>query len=181
MQNTATRERPMVVPPKGQLSAHELRAAFAYFPSGIIAVAAMVDGAPVGLAASSFTSVSLQPPLVSVCLAHTSTTWPHLRSASRIGLSILSENHDRMARTLAAKGTDRFSEIDWTSTEEGAVFVHGACLWLDTSVEREIEAGDHDIALLRVRAMWSFPEVEPLVFHLSGFRGLRAGSSGGRG
>jgi flavin reductase (DIM6/NTAB) family NADH-FMN oxidoreductase RutF len=66
----------------------QLRRVFGSFPSGVAAVAALVAGEPVGIAASSFTSVSLDPPLVSVCIAHTSTTWPVLRTASRLGVSI---------------------------------------------------------------------------------------------
>ena len=61
----------------GELNAEVLRAAFAHFPSGVTAVAAMRDGQPTGIAASSFTSVSIDPPLVSVCIALSSTTWPH--------------------------------------------------------------------------------------------------------
>ncbi|MFE3287545.1 flavin reductase family protein, partial [Streptomyces sp. NPDC059233] len=56
-----------------------LRAVYGAFPTGVTAIAALIDGAPVGLAASSFTTVSLAPPLVSVCMAHTSSTWPVLR------------------------------------------------------------------------------------------------------
>lgn len=68
----------------------QLRRAFGCFPSGIT-VCALVDGTPVGMAASSFTSVSLAPPLVSVCIQHTSTTWPVLRNRPRLGLSVLAE------------------------------------------------------------------------------------------
>lgn len=57
-------------------AADQLRPAFGCFPSGVTAVCADVDGVPAGLAASSFTSVSVEPPLVSVCMQHSSTTWP---------------------------------------------------------------------------------------------------------
>lgn len=151
-----------------------LRAAFAAFPSGIAAVAGMRDGRPEGISASSFTSVSLEPPLVSVCVAHTSTTWPSLRTLPRLGLSILAETHGPVARALAAKGIDRFAEVSWEQTDEGAVFVHGSALWLDTTIYQEIPAGDHLIALLQIRKIWSYPDVFPLVFHGSQFRRLLA-------
>ena len=63
----------------------ELRRVFGCFPSGVIAVCAIVDGEPVGMAASSFTSVSVAPALVSICVQNTSTTWPRLRSAAEAG------------------------------------------------------------------------------------------------
>lgn len=76
-----------------------LRSVFGRFPTGVTAVCAEVDGAPVGMAASSFTSVSLSPPLVSVCVQNSSQTWPVLRRARRIGVSVLSEEHEPRART----------------------------------------------------------------------------------
>jgi flavin reductase (DIM6/NTAB) family NADH-FMN oxidoreductase RutF len=75
-----------------------LRGAFAAFPSGVTAIAGMLDGHPVGMAASSFTSVSLEPPLVSVCMAHSSSTWPSLRRAPSIGVSVLAAGHGDIAR-----------------------------------------------------------------------------------
>jgi flavin reductase (DIM6/NTAB) family NADH-FMN oxidoreductase RutF len=160
-------------PESGALTPAVLRAAFANFPSGVTAVAAMHDGAPVGLAASSFTSVSIDPPLVSVCVAVTSTTWPLLRGLPRLGLSVLAEDHGPAARSLAAKGIDRFADITWQHADGGEVFVEGSALWLATTLWKEVPAGDHDIALLRIDAVWSYPEVAPLVFHGSAFRQLR--------
>lgn len=156
------------------LTPEVLRAAFANFPSGVAAVAAMRDGAPIGLAASSFTSVSIDPPLVSVCVAVTSTTWPLLRRTPRLGLSVLSEEHGPTARALAARGIDRFAEIDWQQADDGEVFVAGSALWLSTTLWKEVPAGDHDIALLEIEALWSYPDVAPLVFHGSSFRQLRS-------
>jgi flavin reductase (DIM6/NTAB) family NADH-FMN oxidoreductase RutF len=164
----------MIVPEaEGDLSAESLRAAFGHFPSGVTAVAALRDGVPSGMAASSFTSVSIDPPLVSVCIARTSTTWPQLRTLARLGLSVLAEEQEPVARALAAKGIDRFAGIGWKQTEDGAILVHGAALWLDTTLYEELPAGDHEIALLHIRRIWSFPGVEPLVFHGSRYRQLR--------
>jgi flavin reductase (DIM6/NTAB) family NADH-FMN oxidoreductase RutF len=172
-----------VVSPTYDLTPDVLRSAFAKFPSGVAALAALDSGSPVGLVASSFTSVSLQPALASVCIAKTSTTWPRLRLAPRIGLSILAEQHGAVARALAGQGTDKFAGIRWEPTKEGAVFVPDSCLWLETRLEREVTAGDHDIALLVIQAVWSYQDVEPLVFYASGFRRLRQppGRPGGEG
>jgi flavin reductase (DIM6/NTAB) family NADH-FMN oxidoreductase RutF len=157
----------------GDLTPDVLRGAFANFPSGVTAVAAIRDGRPCGLAASSFTTVSLDPPLVSVCIARTSTTWPLLRTAARFGLSVLAEEHGQVARSLAARGTDRFAGVSWQQTPEGSVFVHGSALWLDCTRYDELPAGDHDIVLLCVQRLWAYPDVPPLVFHGSKFRRLR--------
>ncbi|GAA2752497.1 flavin reductase family protein [Amnibacterium kyonggiense] len=151
-----------------------LRRAFGLFPSGVAAVAAEVDGAPRVLVVSSFqVGISADPPLVLFAVQHTSTTWPVLRRADRLGVSVLGEAHDGVARRLAAKGDhDRFRDVETTRTPTGAVLVAGAPLHLETSIEGGVRAGDHDVVLLRVHAVGSEPAVPPLVFHGSAFRRL---------
>lgn len=157
-----------------ELHPAELRRVFGAFPSGVTAIAALADGAPVGMAASSFTSVSLDPPLVSVCVAHSSTTWPVLGERSRLGVSVLGAHQEQACRRLAARDGDRFASLDWRATPDGAVLIDGASAWLDCSVEQVIRAGDHDIVVLRVRGLDADPAVPPLVFHASGFHRLAA-------
>jgi flavin reductase (DIM6/NTAB) family NADH-FMN oxidoreductase RutF len=150
----------------------ELRAAFAAFPSGVTAVAGMLDGQPVGMAASSFTSVSLDPPLVSVCMARSSSTWPTLRRAPGIGVSVLAAGHGDIARAMSAKHGDRFAGLDWHADHTGSILIGGSALWLTCTLENELPAGDHDIALLYVHELKVFPHVAPLIFHGSAYRQL---------
>jgi flavin reductase (DIM6/NTAB) family NADH-FMN oxidoreductase RutF len=149
-----------------------LRDAFAAFPSGVAAVCAVVDGTPVGMAASSFTSVSLRPPLVSVCIARTSATWPRLRRSPRVGISVLARDHAPVATALAAKTGDRFATVPWSAGDEGAAYVSDAPLHLDCSLFASHDAGDHAIVVLRIHSYAIAPETEPLVFHRSAFRRL---------
>lgn len=149
-----------------------LRHALGCFPSGVTAVCALRDGSPVGVAANSFSSVSLEPPLVSVCFSRTSATWPLLRRHSRIGVSVLAEHQEQACRALAAKHGDRFAGLEWTVTNDGAVLIDGAALQLDCRLREEVTAGDHVIALLRVVGVRAFPDIRPLVFHGSTFRRL---------
>ncbi|SEL82084.1 flavin reductase family protein [Streptacidiphilus jiangxiensis] len=149
-----------------------LRAVYGAFPTGVTAVAAVVGGRPVGMAASSFTTVSLTPPLVSVCMAHSSSTWPALRRAERLGISVLASDHGPLCRRLAGPAEDRFTGVAWRATPDGAVLLDGASAWFDCSVEQEVRAGDHDILVLRVHDLRADPAVDPLVFHASTFRSL---------
>jgi len=149
-----------------------LRQAFGCFPSGVTAFCGLLDGVAEGMAASSFTSVSLDPPLVSVCVANTSTTWPKLARLERLGLSVLADDHAPIAKALAAKNGDRFESVDWMATESGAVFVHGATLWLECSPYQRVEAGDHEIVVLQIVALAMYPDIAPMVFHRSNFREL---------
>ncbi|GAA2835147.1 flavin reductase family protein [Kitasatospora paracochleata] len=154
------------------LEAAALRRVFAAFPTGVTALAALLDGEPVGMTASSFVSVSLDPPLVSVCAAHSSLTWPRLRRVPRLGVSVLSGAQEPVSRRLAAPGGERFAGLDWWRSPGGAVLFSGAGAWLDCSVEREIAAGDHVIVLLRVHATGVDPHVGALVFHGTRYRRL---------
>ncbi|MGB2920424.1 MAG: flavin reductase family protein [Mycobacterium sp.] len=156
------------------LSPSSLREAFGHFPSGVIAIAAEVDGIRVGLAASTFVPVSLDPPLVSFCVQNTSTTWPRLQEVPYLGISVLGESHDATARALAAKTGDRFAGLETASSERGAVFVHGTSVWLESAIEQLIPAGDHTIVILRVSDITVHPDVPPIVFHRSTFRRLGA-------
>ncbi|MBU3063177.1 flavin reductase family protein [Nocardia sp. NEAU-G5] len=148
-----------------------LRQAFGCFPSGVTAVCALESGSPVGMAASTFTPVSLSPALMSVCMQDTSATWPRLRRRSRVGVSVLAEGQDAICRSLASKH-DRFASVDWDADENGGVYIHGASLWLTCSLHAELPGGDHTIVLLEIHGLKAEPDREPLVFHNSRFRRL---------
>jgi flavin reductase (DIM6/NTAB) family NADH-FMN oxidoreductase RutF len=158
-----------------QETPEELRHAFGHLPSGVVAVCALVGGRPVGMAASSFVPVSLKPPLVSFCAARTSRTWEALRQVPSLGVSVLAEDHTTLCRALASSAEDRFADVRWQAGESGAVFLPGTVLWLECALDSEVEAGDHVIAVLRLRGTALFPQVRPLVFHQGHFE--RLGSS----
>jgi flavin reductase (DIM6/NTAB) family NADH-FMN oxidoreductase RutF len=149
-----------------------LRRAFGCFPSGVTAVCAMVDDEPVGMAASSFTSVSVAPPLVSVCFQASSYTWQRLRDRPRLGISVLAQGQDAVCMSLARKHPDRFAEVAWDRSCGGGVFVRGATAWLECSLNAEVPAGDHAVAVLEIHGLRAYPEAAPLVFHGSQFRRL---------
>jgi flavin reductase (DIM6/NTAB) family NADH-FMN oxidoreductase RutF len=151
-----------------------LREAFGHFPTGVVAIAAQVDGVRVGLAASTFMPVSLDPPLVSFCVQNTSETWPKLKGLPMLGISVLGEAHDAAVRTLAAKTGDRFAGLETVARESGAVFIKGTSVWLESAIEQLVPAGDHTIVVLRVNNLHVDAEVAPIVFHRSVFRRLGA-------
>ncbi|WP_344867224.1 flavin reductase family protein [Amycolatopsis ultiminotia] len=151
-----------------------LRQAVGCFPSGAVALAATSGGVPSGFFLNSFTSVSLAPPLVSVCVQHTSRTWPELRPRRRLGLSVLAAGDIGSARQLSSRDGDRFRGIGWEATVEGSVFISSATAFLDCRVYEELEAGDHVLVLLEVLGCSADPTRPPLVFHASQFRALAA-------
>jgi flavin reductase (DIM6/NTAB) family NADH-FMN oxidoreductase RutF len=151
------------------LDPRALRDAFGVFPSGVVAVAAEVDGMLTGLAASSFTSVSLDPPLVSVSIARTSLTWPYLRRANHLGVTILAEHHGQVCRQLAGPIETRFEDLSLTKSSDGAVTLDDGIAHFDCTIYREVEAGDHLVVLLQLHSVAQSEGGQPLVFHRSGF------------
>ena len=150
------------------LDPKSLRVAFGVFPSGVVAVAAVVDGRPIGLAASSFTSVSLDPPLVSFSVANTSKTWPHLRRSSHLGVTVLAEHHGEVCRQLAGPVDTRFDGLGVSASHDGALTLDEGLARFDCTIYREVEAGDHIVVLLQLHAA-DHGAGQPLVFHRSNF------------
>jgi flavin reductase (DIM6/NTAB) family NADH-FMN oxidoreductase RutF len=151
------------------LDVEALRTAFGVFPSGVVAVAAEVDGEMLGLAASSFASVSLDPPLVSFSVANASKTWPGLRRAAHLGVTILADHHGEVCRQLAGPVGRRFHDVAVSATDEGAVTVDDGLARFDCTIYDEVAAGDHTIVLLRLHAVEHTDHSLPLVFHRSAF------------
>lgn len=157
-----------------------LRRTFACHPSGVTTVCAMLDGAPVGMAVATFVPVSLDPPLVSICIDRQSSTWPKLCLAPRLGLSTLADIHERACRQLSAKHGDRFAGVALLESATGAVVLADAAAWFECSISEEVTAGDHLIVLLRVEALAAAAEAQPLIFHASGLhRGVRERNESG--
>ena len=172
---------PSTFPTNQDLDPAELRQAFGFFPTGVVAVAAEVDGQLIGLAASSFTSVSLDPPLVSVSLATSSKTWPGLRRAGHLGVTVLADHQDVVCRQLAGPVAQRFEGIAHSVTALGAVTLDHGLAQFDCTIYREVEAGDHILVLLELHAVAHVDPAlagTPLVFHRSGFGTLQTVLSG---
>jgi flavin reductase (DIM6/NTAB) family NADH-FMN oxidoreductase RutF len=117
--------------------------------------------------------VSLEPALVSFSVANTSKTWPTLRQAAHLGVTILADHHGEVCRRLAGPVEHRFDDLDVTRTGDGAVTLDDGLAMFDCSVYREVEAGDHTIVILQLHAVGAGIQGadagRPLVFHRSGF------------
>ncbi|MCF2574264.1 flavin reductase family protein [Brevibacterium sp. UCMA 11754] len=163
------------------VSPDALRETFSHFPQGVALIGAEVDGTPLGLVASTVTAgVSLDPPLISVAVQTSSSTWPLLRSAPALGVSLLGTHQSLLARQLASTDrASRFAGIDPEVTADGALTIPGSPAYLWTRIYNEVEAGDHTVALLEILDTSSRadsgaePETEALVFHRSEFKGMR--------
>ncbi|MFI6479335.1 flavin reductase family protein [Nonomuraea sp. NPDC050663] len=143
-----------------------MRRVLGHYPTGVVVIAAMSGGEPHGFTVNSFTSVSLDPPIVSFCAAHTSSTWPHIREAGSFTISLLSVGQAEVCRSFATKGADRFAGVDWSLKGGGHPAITGALAWIDCVLEASHVVGDHELALARVTALTTGEgDSGPLVFH----------------
>ncbi|MBV9207088.1 MAG: flavin reductase family protein [Actinobacteria bacterium] len=154
------------------------------YATGVVVVAALVDGVPQGLAVNSFTSVSMDPPLVAFCAARTSSTWPALRRSGAFAVSVLSREQEHACRVFARKGADRFAEVRWTVSPGGHPVLDGALAWLDLRAGDIHQAGDHELVIGEVTGLGAAGGGQPLVFFRSAFADVAeaaaaAGTGGG--
>lgn len=142
-------------------------------PTAVTALCAVVEGVPRGLVATSLSvGVSFEPPMVAFSVLSSSRTWPHLRAARRIGVSVLSDEQEEACHQIASKTRDRFAGLDVATTGERALFIGGATSWMDCSIADVTVAGDHELVLLQIHRVQCFTNAEPLLVHRSHFRRL---------
>ena len=143
------------------------REVLGHFATGVTIVTAVDAGEPVGMAANSFMSLSLDPPLILFCVAHSSTTWPRIERAGKFAVNILGEGHEELSQLFARRGADRFSQTPWRVGVSGAPVLEDAIAYLDCRFEAEYPGGDHKIVVGRVLDLDVRDGARPLLF----FRG----------
>jgi flavin reductase (DIM6/NTAB) family NADH-FMN oxidoreductase RutF len=138
----------------------------ASYPTGVTVVAARTDsGEPVGLTVNSFTSVSLEPPLVLVCLWHESSSHDAIIAAGGFAVSVLAASQEDVAMRFASRPSEgRFEGVAWKEAPSGHPVIEGASAWLDCSIHQVIAAGDHSILLGMTKAC-GWGEEPALIFH----------------
>src|ERR1700754_2445302 len=118
------------------------------YPTGVTVVTAIgADGAPAGMAVGSFTSVSLDPPLVAFLPDKSSTSFPKIRTASSFCVNVLAADQEPLCRAFATSGGDKFAGVGWSPTPSGAPCLDGAAAWIDCEFESVQEAGDHYLVI----------------------------------
>jgi len=149
-----------------------LRHALGAFATGVtIVTARAVDGSPAGFTANSFTSVSLEPPLLLVCLAHTAAGYRIFCEAESFAVNVLEASQEETARRFATRGADKFGATDWRPGRQGAPLIAGSLAVFDCAMHERLTAGDHDILMGRVIGFQRH-EGAALVYHQGNFRAL---------
>jgi flavin reductase (DIM6/NTAB) family NADH-FMN oxidoreductase RutF/DNA-binding IclR family transcriptional regulator len=140
------------------------------YPTGVCAVTAIEpDESPTGFVVGSFTSVSLDPPLIAFFPDKASTSWPKIEVAGRFCVNIIGADQEQLCRQFAAKGNDRFEGVRWRPASTGSPVLEGVVAWIDCELESVTEAGDHFIVLGAVRQLEIEEPSLPLLFFQGGY------------
>ncbi|TFC80560.1 flavin reductase [Cryobacterium sp. TMS1-20-1] len=142
----------------------DFRKVLGQWPSGVVVVTGMVDNEPIGMSCNSFSSVSLDPPLVGIFVASTSSTWPGIRDSGSFTINVLASHHEELSRNFSRRGVDRFRDVLWSRRPSGPA-LDEAVAWIECELFAELETGDHTLALGRVTAIEMQDGLEPLIFH----------------
>jgi 3-hydroxy-9,10-secoandrosta-1,3,5(10)-triene-9,17-dione monooxygenase reductase component len=141
------------------------RRVLGHFPTGVCVITAMqADGRPVGMAVGSFTSVSLNPPLVAFFPDRSSSSWPKIEAAGHFCVNVLAEHQESVCRAFASKAEDKFAEIPYRLSAKGVPILEDIIAWIDCDLHAIHEAGDHFIVLGEVHALDVEQPHKPLLF-----------------
>ena len=131
--------------------ARDFRRALGTFATGVTVVTSLTEeGEPFGFTANSFTSVSLEPPLVLVCLAKSAAGCAIFEAAGRFAINILADSQRDVSQVFASKGADKFGAVEWRTGLTGAPILAGVAAHLDCVTHETVDAGDHVILIGRV-------------------------------
>lgn len=154
--------------PPGPVQPAVMRDVLGHFVSGIVVVTAGSPAGPLGFTCQSFASLSLDPPLVSLSPARSSTTWPRIRAVGAFCVNVLAAGQEAVSGGFARSGAgpvDKFDGVPWTAGPSGAPVLDGVSAWIDCELWAEYDGGDHTIAVGRVLDLGADPSRPALLFY----------------
>lgn len=164
------------------IDAGRFKSVMGHFATGVTIVTAIDrdTGHPVGFTAQSFLSLSIDPMLVAVSPAKTSTSWPRIAAADGLCINILGADQEAVCRGFATPSEDKFAGVGWRpSPVSGAPLIDGSLAWIDGRIEATHEAGDHQIVVIAVQDLGAATsdgggDAGPLLFYRAGFGSFQA-------
>lgn len=156
--------------PSDVAASDRLRFVLSHYPTGVVAVTSISEAEPLGIAVGSFTSVSLDPPLVGFLPAKTSETWPKIKPVGRFAVNVLGRHQEEICRALSRKA-DKFVDVSWRPGVGGCPIIDDAVAWIECDLHSVTEAGDHYFVLGEVRHLNVGAAADPLVFYRSAYGG----------
>jgi 3-hydroxy-9,10-secoandrosta-1,3,5(10)-triene-9,17-dione monooxygenase reductase component len=146
------------------------RQVLGHYPTGVCIVTAMEkNGVAAGMVVGSFTSVSLEPPLVAILPGRRSTTWPRLAAVGKFCVNVLACDQLSLCKQFATGGDHKFAGVSHCLSSNGSPILDGVVAWIQCDLHAVYEAGDHVIALGHVTELEVQKPDEPLLFFRGGY------------
>jgi flavin reductase (DIM6/NTAB) family NADH-FMN oxidoreductase RutF len=147
----------------------QFRKVLGHYPTGVTVVTGLdAQGRPTGVTIGSFTSVSLDPPLVGFFPGRSSTTWPAIEPSGHFCVNVLGADQAELCWRFAKESDGRFDGVDWVPAPSGAPILPGTVAWIDCTIEQVDEVGDHWFVLGRVTEMAHADEVDDAMVFFRG-------------
>ncbi|MBW8784006.1 MAG: flavin reductase family protein [Novosphingobium sp.] len=157
------------------IEATTFRQVLGYYPTGVSAITALDPaGNPTGMIVGTFTSVSLDPPLVGFLPDKSSSTWPLIERAGHFCVNVLASDQQRVCKQLAAKGGEKFAGVEYRISAHDLPVIAGALASIECRLHSVTDAGDHWFVLGRVVRLEATRDADPMLF----FKGRYGGFAG---
>ncbi|WP_207841635.1 flavin reductase [Williamsia soli] len=151
-------------------TSEQFRQVLGQYPTGVVVVTAVIpDGQPIALTIGSFSSVSLEPPLVAFYPSIGSSTWPKIQAHGRFCINVLGAGQEALCRAFASKASDKFDGVTWRPSPGGSPIIEGAVAWIDCDLDDVQTLGDHFLVVGRVNALETASRDLPLLFFRGGY------------
>ena len=152
-----------------------MRDVLGHFASGVTVITADTPDGQLGFTCQSFSSLSLDPPLVAFAPARVSRTWLRLREIGSFCVNVLAEGQDAVSQNFARSTADKFAGVPWTPSPHGSPVLDGVVAWIDGELWAEYDGGDHTIVVARVLDLGATADRRPLLYHRGAYGLLRDG------
>lgn len=141
------------------------------YPTGVSVITAMEGELPLGIVVGTFTSVSLDPPLVGFLPARSSSTWPRIAASGHFCVNVLGSDQTALCRQIAGRG-DKFADVAFTVTDHGLPQLPGILAAIECRIDSVVDAGDHVFVIGRVLRLDSLREGDPMLFYRGRYGGF---------
>jgi 3-hydroxy-9,10-secoandrosta-1,3,5(10)-triene-9,17-dione monooxygenase reductase component len=142
-----------------------------HYATGIVVITALSPEGPAGFTCQTFGSLSVDAALVFFAATSTSVSWGRIRQVGVLGVNILKDDQEVLARVFAVTGTDKFANVSWFRAPNGSPFLDGSLAYLEGTLREVVNHGDHDIAVAEIDFATTEPG-EPLIYYRGGYRQL---------
>lgn len=148
-----------------ELDEMSIRGALSEFTTGVTIVATEHEGEKYGFACQSFSSLSLNPPMILFTVMKTSRTWPHIKETGTFSVNVLAEDQEEVSAAFGRRNGEKFNTGQWSRSELGNPLLRGCSVWIDCNVADVHEGGDHWIVTADIISIGVRDEVNPLIYH----------------